>query len=379
MKWKVQLSKLSYDQAELLAVQKVLKSQWLTMGERTLRFEKKFSNYLGSNYTGVATSSATASLHLILKALDLPKGSEIIVPALTFVSDVNVVVELGFVPVLADCKSFTDLNVCDESILKQITSKTKAIVIVHFAGYPKCLYKLKEICKKNDIFLIEDVAHAPGASINNSMCGTIGDFGFFSFFSNKNLACGEGGFVTSNNRKALNKVKLLRSHGMSAPTLDRHKGRSATYDIMISGYNYRIDEIRSALATEQLKKLDMNNKKRGNLVKRYCRNLKNSKITIPFLEYERNSISAYHIFPILLPSETSRMKVIEHMKANGIQTSIHYPSFKNFSVHKIWSKKYKTPIADQISARELTLPLYPNLLESEVDFVSEKILEALID
>jgi dTDP-4-amino-4,6-dideoxygalactose transaminase len=379
MTWRVQLSELSYDEAETRAVEQVLKSQWLTMGERTLRFEQEFSNYLGSDYTGVATSSATAGLHLILRALDLPKGSEVIVPALTFVSDVNVVLELGLVPVLADCSSFIDFNVSDESIIKGITSKTKAIVIVHFAGYPKCLNKLKEICEKNKISLIEDVAHAPGASINQSMCGTLGDFGFFSFFSNKNLACGEGGFVTSSDKVALDRIRLLRSHGMSAPTLDRHEGRASTYDIVISGFNYRIDEIRSSLAIEQLKKLDGNNKKRGDLVERYFKNLEHSKLTIPFAGFDRNSTSAYHIFPVLLPSKTSRMKVIENMKANGIQTSIHYPSFKSFTAHKIWSEKYETPIADEISARELTLPLFPTLQEDEVDFVSEKILEALSD
>ena len=211
------------------------------------------------------------------------------------------------------------------------------------------------------------------------MCGTLGDFGFFSFFSNKNLVCGEGGFVTSNDKAALDKIRLLRSHGMSAPTLDRHKGRAATYDIAFSGYNYRIDEIRSSLAIEQLKKLDGNNKKRGDLVQRYCNNLRNSKLTIPFTERDGNSTSAYHIFPVLLPSKTSRTHVIEHMKSNGIQTSIHYPSFKSFSAHKIWSEKYETPIADEISARELTLPLFPTLQEDNVDFVSEKILEVLSD
>ena len=379
MKWKVQLSELSYDEAETRAVEQVLESKWLTMGERTLKFEHEFSNYLESDCNGVATSSATASLHLILRALDLPKGSEVIIPALTFVSDVNVVLELGLVPVLADCSSFIDFNVCDESIMNAITSKTKVVIIVHFAGYPKCLNKLKEICEKNKVYLIEDVAHAPGASIDNSMCGTLGDFGFFSFFSNKNLACGEGGFVTSNDKVLLDKIRLLRSHGMSAPTLDRHKGRATTYDITTSGYNYRIDEIRSSLAIEQLKKLDKNNKKRGQLVSRYRKNLEHSKLTIPFCKSDPNSISAYHIFPVLLPNKTSRIKVINHMKAKGIQTSIHYPSFKSFTAHKKWSNEYETPIADEICARELTLPLFPTLKEDEVDYVSEEILEALND
>ena len=379
MKWKVQLSELSYDQYEDLAIQKVLKSRWLTMGEHTAKFELEFSNYLGSKYTGVATSSGTASLYLILKALDLPKGSEVIVPALTFVSDVNVVLELGLVPVLADCVSLIDLNVSDESVLKLITKKTKAIIIVHFAGYPKCLNYLKEICQEKQIFLIEDVAHAPGASINQSMCGTIADFGFFSFFSNKNLACGEGGFVTSNDSLVLNKIRLMRSHGMTAPTLDRHEGRSTTYDIAFTGLNFRIDEIRSALAIEQLKKLDNNNKARGNLVKKYCKNLQNSKIIIPFSGYDLFATPSYHIFPIILPSKISRSKVIEFMKKNGIQTSIHYPSFKNFTAHKTWSEKYKTPFADEVSNREITLPLFPTLLENEVDFVSEKLLEAFDD
>lgn len=379
MDWKIQLSQLAFDKREELAVNRVLNSKWLTMGEETSAFESEFSSYLGCASTGVAVSSATAAWHLILRALDLPVGSEVIVPALTFVSDVNVLIKLGLKPVLADSISLNNFNVSDDSISNLITDNTRAILIVHFAGYPKCLKNLKSICKNKGIYLIEDVAHAPGASVNGAMCGNMADFGFFSFFSNKNLACGEGGFISSGNEKILKKIRSLRSHGMSAATVDRHAGRASSYDVIDVGENYRIDEIRSAIARVQLEKLDYNNNRRKAVVSIYREQFAGSKVLQPFESVDSGVVSSYHIFPIILPVGVNRTMVMEHMKNNRIQTSIHYPSFKTFTVHKKWSKKYSTPVADEISQRELTLPLCPNLNAFDVKYVSMKLLESICE
>ena len=374
--WKVQLFKLNYDEREIQAVREVIESGWITMGERTKEFEKRFSKEVVDGIGCIAVSSGTAALHLALLSLDLKKEDEVIVPALTFVADFNVVRVVGAKPVLADCDSYENWNVSAKTIKKVLTPKTKAVIVVHFAGYPCDMNEIVKLCKKNRIALIEDCAHAPGAKYESKAVGTFGDFGCFSFFTNKNISVGEGGMICSKNKEKLRKVRLLRSHGMDALTLDRYKGRAISYDVKIPGLNYRIDEVRSALGLVQLDKLKESNKNREKLVKRYIEKLKNcKKIKIPFMNL-KNIKPAYHIFPILLDSNLDRVEVINFLKGKGIQSSIHYPSFKDFSTFKNIGLN-ETPIAEDISKRELTLPLYPTMTEQQVDYVCENLIKIL--
>ena len=235
MNWKVQLCELNYDQNEAQAVAKVLAREWLTMGERSREFEDSFTNYIGHQNDGVFVSSATAGLHLILMSLGVTKGDEVILPALTFVSDANVVCQLGAKPIFVDSTDELDFNVSSQAIIEKITAKTKAIIIVHFAGFPMNLSELIQISADRNIPIIEDCAHAPGANISGKNCGTIGDFSFFSFFSNKNLAIGEGGMVFSKCAESNETIRAMRSHGMSAPTFERHNGRAFSYDVICVG------------------------------------------------------------------------------------------------------------------------------------------------
>ena len=198
--WQVPLFKMSYDDAEMKAVQEVISSEWLTMGPRTKEFEEAFSNYLGEELVATAVSSCTAALHLALLSLDVNNGDEVIVPALTFVASINVVRLVGATPILADSVSLTDWNVSAESIAQKITPRTKAVIIVHFAGYPCDMDAIKAVTDKAGVALIEDCAHAIGSRYRGRMCGTFGDFSCFSFFSNKNLSTGEGGMIVSGNR-----------------------------------------------------------------------------------------------------------------------------------------------------------------------------------
>ena len=378
MTWKIPLFKLNYDQEEEKAVKKVLSSEWLTMGEETISFEEYFSSFLGKNIYSVAVSSGTASMHLALMSLNLKKKDEVIIPALTFVSDANTVSICGGTPILADSKSSEDWNVSLNSIKEKFSKNTKAIIVVHFAGYPCSEIKeISQFSKKNNLTLIEDVAHAPGASIFGKKCGTFGDYGSFSFFSNKNIAVGEGGMITTKNKRLYKKVKFIRSHGMSSLTLDRHKGRSFSYDVLHIGLNYRIDEIRSALGRVQLKKLNKANVKRKHLTERYIKNLGNSEILIPFTEQPKSSISSYHIMPILLSENSSRESVMKKLKKNGIQSSIHYPPFWNFSAYKGKFSQKDSPNTAKICQNELTLPLYPSMKLDDVDYVSEVLINSI--
>tara|TARA_B100001057_G_scaffold296483_1_gene296702 strand:+ start:12990 stop:14129 length:1140 start_codon:yes stop_codon:yes gene_type:complete len=378
MSWKTQLFKLNYDLEEEKAALEVISSGWLTMGEKTVQFEKNFSKFLGNEINCIAVSSGTASMHIALMALNLKKNDEVIIPALTFVSDANTVYLSGGKPVLADSASLDNWNVSLDSIKKKITKNTKAIIVVHFAGYPCSeIEEITKFCEKNNIFLLEDVAHAPGATINNQCCGTFGDFGSFSFFSNKNLSVGEGGMVSSKDPKLIEKAKFLRSHGMTSLTFDRHKGRTNSYDVAKIGLNYRIDEIRSAIGIVQLKKLKKGNSKRKLLTKKYIENFSNTEIKIPFTNQPKNSESAFHILPILLPQGSNREEIMNELKSRGIQSSIHYPPFWGFTAYKKLFNQREYPISAQICSRELTLPLYPTMELNKVDEVSSSLINIL--
>ena len=376
--WNIQLFKLNFDHEEVQAVSDVVSSGWLSMGDKINEFENEFNNYLSEGALCSAVSNGTASLHMGLLALGVKPGDEVIIPALTFVADANTVSLVGAIPVLADSNSIDDWNMSLESIEKKITAKTKAIIVVHYAGYPcKDIKAISELCKDKNIGLIEDAAHAPGASIANKKCGVWGDIGSFSFFSNKNLSIGEGGMVSTLDENIHQKLRHLRSHGMTSLTLDRHKGRTISYDVVLPGLNYRMDEMRAAIGLVQLKKLDAGNLKREHLTNRYRKNLESSSIKIPFGKQPDDSISAYHILPVLLPKNCNRLEVINTLKEKKIQTSIHYPPFWNFKAYANLFSKKDAPITSEICSSELTLPLFPSMTEDEVDEVSEELLKAI--
>jgi len=374
--WKVQLFKLNYDKQESQAVKDIVDSGWITMGETTKKFESNFSTMLENDVKSTAVSNGTAALHMALLSLGVGRGDEVIIPALTFVADINVVKLVGATPVLADCGSYEDWNITAKSIKKVITPKTKALILVHFAGYPCQMDEILELCKEQNIEVIEDCAHAPGAKYKGQSCGTFGKYGCFSFFTNKNLSVGEGGMITTCDAELAQQAQYFRSHGMTALTLDRHKGRAITYDVAQSGLNYRIDEMRSALGLVQLEKLENANAQRAVLVKRYLENLKDvENIAIPFQDLT-NIEPVYHIFPILLDKYLDRVEIITKLKEDGIQSSIHYPAFKDFTAFKDAGLN-EAPIAEDIASRELTLPLYPTMGVELVDLVCESLKKAV--
>jgi dTDP-4-amino-4,6-dideoxygalactose transaminase len=376
--WDIQLFKLNFDDREISAVSNVVAGGWLSMGEETINFEESFSSFLGQDVYCKAVSNGTAALHMALLALEVGKDDEVIIPSLTFVADINAVKLVGASPILADAKSLDDWNMSLETIKEKVTNKTKAIIIVHYAGYPcKDILAISKFCNDKGIALIEDVAHAPGASVDGKKCGTFGAIGCFSFFSNKNLSIGEGGMVSTMCPGLHKKLGYLRSHGMTTLTLDRHKGRSITYDVAQPGLNYRMDEMRSAIGSVQLKKLSNGNLRRGELTQRYRSNLSKTSVTIPFKEQPGNIESVYHILPILLPEGTNRALIIKALKDKGIQSSIHYPPFWDFSAFKGQFEQDDSPITAQICSRQLTLPLFPTMTDHEVDQVTSALIETI--
>ncbi len=369
MEWKISLSDIDLDDEEIDAVTKVLKSKWLSMGPVTQLFEEEFAKYLGVKYAfGVA--NGTAALHIANYVLGIRRDDEVILPSLTFVATANSILYCGAKPVFADITSSDDFNISSDDILEKITSRTKAITVVHYGGYSCDMNAIMEIAKDNNLKVIEDAAHAPGAECQGKKCGTIGDVGCFSFFANKNLATGEGGMVVTNDDILAEKIRIMRSHGMTTLTWDRHKGHAHSYDVIEMGFNYRINEMSSALGLVQLKKLDENNEKRKKIVDEYRIRLKSiSEISIPF----RNSKvkSSYHIFPVLLSENIERNAFIDKLKEKGIQTSIHYPPIHLFTYYRkrFGFKEGMLPKTEFVGTHEVTLPLHPIVNIENIEYI----------
>ena len=370
--WNVQLFELNYDEREIQAAVEVIRSGWITMGEKTRAFEEAFGEFLGEDVLCTAVSSGTAALHMALLASGVGPGDEVIISALTFVADINVVRVVGASPIPVDCTSYEDWNISPQRIAAAITPRTKAVLVVHYAGYSCDMDAIDAAIHAGsdarEICLIEDAAHAPGATCGKRPCGTMGHMGCFSFFTNKNLSVGEGGMLATRSEELHEKGRYLRSHGMTSLTLDRHEGRSVSYDVVQPGLNYRIDEIRAALGLVQLDKLPEANRKRALLAERYRDLLEDAPgIDVPFRRYNLGEPS-YHIFPILLSESVDRQAVMAGLKDCGIQSSIHYPPFQDFAAYRKAGLP-ATPIAHDISSRELTLPLFPTMTFEQVQFV----------
>lgn len=375
MDWKVQLFKLNYDEKEFAAVQDTLRSGWITMGQRTIDFENAFAAMEGEGLKCLAVANGTAALHIAVLAAGIKPGDEVIVPSLTFIADLNSVQVAGGKVVLADIVSNSDWSMDPADIERKITERTKAIMIVHYAGYSCDMDAIVKICRKRNLRLIEDCAHSPGGEYNGRKLGTFGDVAAWSFFSNKNLAVGEGGMIGVRDDALYQKCKNLRSHGMTVASFDRIKGRATTYDVLEPGFNYRIDEVRATLGLVQLEKLPAANKRRGEITARYFSSLSAMKgISIPFIGFDRG-LPTFHIMPIILGEMIDRMAIVEFMKEDGIQTSIHYPSIQSFTAYK--DKVGPTPRAQYVSDHELTLPIYPTMTDAEVDLVLDSLERSL--
>ena len=375
MEWRVPLADLDYGDEEIQAVTEVLQSKWLTMGEVTQRFESEFATMCGAKHA-VALSNATEALHLALLALDIGPGDEVIVPSLSFVATANAVLYCGARVRFADVLSPNELTIDPNSIKQAINENTKAIIVMHYGGFPCRMNQILELAAEHELPIIEDAAHASGSFWKGKGLGCLGDIGCFSFFSNKNLSTGEGGMLVCERDDITEKVRLLRSHGMTSLTYDRHQGHAFSYDVVETGYNYRIDEIRSSLGLVQLEKLERNNKRRGEITQNYWDSFRDHGIGLPFSHLNQEKF-AYHIFPLMLSSEVNRIDFMTALRDVGIQTSIHYRPIHTFSNYKDRQKKAWLPITDYVGSREVTLPLFPTMTEAQQAYVIENVIKVI--
>jgi dTDP-4-amino-4,6-dideoxygalactose transaminase len=358
---RVPLFDLRLAESEVEAVAETLRSGWLTMGPRTAAFEAAFAERLGVAH-GVALSSCTAALHLAYLAAGVRPGDEVIVPALTFVATAAAVRHCGGVPVIADIVGPEDFGLDVASVAERITPRTRAVCAVHYAGYPAAVEALRDL----GVPLIEDAAHAPvGRTAAGAPLGSVGLAGAFSFFSNKVLSCGEGGLLATDDDRVAAVARRLRSHAMTSGTWDRHRGHATEYDVVDTGFNYRLDEPRAALLLARLAGLDDDVERRRSLVRRYRSLLAEVPgVSVPYPDAAVD-LSACYVMPVLV--DEARDAVREGMLARwGVQTSVLYPSLTELTAY---AGGRPCPRAEDVAARELTLPLYPHLSEADQDLV----------
>ncbi|MGI5531971.1 DegT/DnrJ/EryC1/StrS family aminotransferase [Streptomyces syringium] len=375
--WKVSLYRPEIGAAEREAVADVLRSGWLSTGPVTQDFEARYAAALGVD-DAVAVANGTAALHLAVLALGLGPGDEVVLPSLNFVSAAAMVALSGATPVFAEVSGAHDLSLDPADVAARITSRTRAVVAMHYGGYAADLAALSELARAHGLVLIEDAAHAPATTTAQGVLGTVGDIGCYSFFATKNLAVGEGGMVVARDPDIRARIRRLRSHALTVSAQDRHRGGPSTYDVDTLGLNYRPTEIACALGRVQLDALAAKGKRRQEAVRQYRERLADLPgITLPFADRPVEE-SAHHLFPVVLPEGLDRDVVQDRLKAAGIQSGVHYPPTHLFTAYR---ERYglgpgSLPVTENVTGRQLSLPLYAGIGDQEVRLVVEAVRAA---
>jgi dTDP-4-amino-4,6-dideoxygalactose transaminase len=375
--WRVPLTEIAVPEQDVQAVLDCLESGWLTMGPRTKAFEDALAGFVGTPHA-VTVSSGTAALHLACLAAGIGAGDEVIVPAFTFVASAAAARYAGAEPVLCDVRSANDFNIDPADVARRITPRTRAIVAVHFCGYPADVAALRALCDEHGLVLIEDCAQAIGARLDagGRQVGTVGELGAFSFFSKKQLCVGEGGMVTSADDRLAERVRLLRSHAMTSSTWDRHRGHDPAYDVIDVGFNYRLDEPRAALGLSRLARLHESIATRRSIVRAYRERLAEIPgIELPFTDADVER-SSHFAFPVLLADREARDRFRDELKDNGIQTT-WYPALHTFTEYRRFAPPDGLPRALEAADRHCALPLSSTMDDGEVDTVVEAVRAAL--
>jgi dTDP-4-amino-4,6-dideoxygalactose transaminase len=376
MTYKIPLFNLNFDEQEVNAAISTIRSTWISSGPQTELLERTFAEKMNVKFA-VALSNCTVALHLANLLVDIKHGDEVIVPSLTFVATVNAVKYTGAIPVFADITSVSNPTISVVDIEQKITSKTKAIIAMHYAGFPCDMNAIMKLAEQKGIKVIEDACHGPFSMYDHRYLGSIGEVGCFSFFSNKNISTGEGGILVTNSESLYKRAKLLRSHGMTSSSYDRSKGHTTEYDVVALGYNYRIDDIRSSIALAQLKKLDEDYRKRELIRKTYLENLKSEdRISISFAECNYQKVSNYIFTIALLNSDKDKRDSVRNfLGQEGIQTSVHYPAAHRFNIYR--DNSVSLPNTEYYTDNTITLPMYGNLTTEEVQFICRTLKKAI--
>lgn len=357
---------------ELESVVETVKSGWWTTGPKVFEFEQRLSDYLyeGKNLFCSALNSCTSGLFLALKALGIKKGDEVIVPTWTFAATAQVVEWLGAKLVLCDIEE-DSLNIDVEKAEKLISKRTKAVMPVHMAGYPCKMESIAELAEKNNLYVIEDAAHAIGTCYKNSKIGNFSDVTCFSFYATKNLAMGEGGAVVSRNKAIIDRIARLAYFGINRDAFHRHDKRGTWfYDIEELGYKCNLDSLHAAIGLVQLDKIDRLNERRRQLASLYKANLDRK---ISFTRDDNRHYHVFHIFPIFLPEGVDRDFFIAELKRRNVGASVH---FIPLHLHSYYSSEFPSdcfPAAENAFRRVVSIPLFPSMSDDDAWYVIDNI------
>jgi len=362
----IRVFKPSYDNRELKAVAEVLKSGWVGLGPKTAEFEREFALYCNVDHC-IGLNSGTAAIDMALSLLDISEGDEVIIPTITFISGAHCVINHGATPVFVDIDRET-LNVDLHDVKRKISDRTRAIMPVHYGGRPVRMDELKDIA--GHITIVEDCAHAAGSRYKGQPVGSIGAIGCFSFHAVKNLAMGEGGAITLKDESMAERAKKMRWLGIDRETWDRtqlDKSYWWEYSIDEIGVKSHLNDIHAAIGLVQLQKLEEANRRRREIVQMYRLSLQDiEQIEMP-PEETPDFVSSWHIFEV----KTQRRDELNlFLGRNGISTGVHY---KPLHLYSCYGRQPSLPVAEDVFRRILTLPLYPDLTDSEVAYVTDTI------
>jgi UDP-4-amino-4-deoxy-L-arabinose-oxoglutarate aminotransferase len=373
-------SRPSISEEDILAVSEVLRSGWITTGAKNAEFEEAFCRTVGCP-AAVALCSATAGMHLMLRALDIGPGDEVITPSMTWVSTVNLIVMTGATPVFADIDRDT-LMVSAESLKACVTPKTRVIIPVHFAGVPADMEPIRRLAKEKDVFLVEDAAHALGAAYRGEPIGAKGT-SIFSFHPIKNITTGEGGMFCSKDRMLVERIRRLKFHGLGVDAYDRHtQGRSPHAEVMEPGYKYNMTDIAAVLGLRQLARLELFNQKRAELASLYLEKLSQIEEILPLAIPSYPMRHAWHLFIVRLDTDRaglSRDEFMAALKEHNIGTGLH---FRAVHLHKYYRETLSLkpgilPHTEWNSDRICSLPLFPDMSVDDINDVVEAIKKVL--
>jgi len=370
------------DDKEILEVSDTLQSGWITSGPKTKIFESNFQEFIGGGVSAIAVSSATAGLHLALEALGVSEGDEVITTTLTFTATTEVVRYLGADVKLVDVDP-TTLNIDINAIRNAITSKTKAIIPVHYAGLSCDMDGILSLAAEFNLKVVEDAAHALPTTYKGNMVGSLqSDATVFSFYANKTMTTGEGGMVFTRNANLARRIKIMRLHGIDRDSFDRFQSKKPAwyYEVVAPGFKYNMTDIAAAIGVQQLKKLPGFLKRRQYLAKRYFDALSNLPLTLPSDDMNGGSHS-WHLFVIRLQDNAlmNRDELIQFLSDQGIGTSVHYVPLHR---QPYWRDRYDLtndmfPEADKAYLSMVSIPLYTAMSDEQQDGVIRALHEAL--
>lgn len=373
--WVVPLSDICFEESEVEAVTDTYRRGWLSQGPMVAEFEHGFAEGLGRRHA-IAVTSGTAALHLICVALGLGPGDEVVVPSLTFAATAAAPFHAGGVPVFADIDPDGAPWISPATVEPLLTARTRVIITVAYAGHPGEVEALRALASERGLVLIEDAAHAAGAAVGDKPVGSFGQAAAFSFFANKNLPLGEGGMVVTDDDQLAASIRLLRSHGMSSDTWARHHGEATEYDVLIPGFNYRLDEARAALGRLVLRRLPEDNCRRARLARRYAEALAGLSGVRAAVDDTSELTNAWHIYPLLLDERVDRGAFRAALRESGVQTSVHYPPLHRTRAFSSYCSR-ALPATEDYAARTVTLPLFPHMTEEQQGRVIEAVRSAL--